>query len=317
MQALGSAPSGADAPLVAVLDRIAAVSVELAERIGRGGIDENLGGTAGKNTGGDTQKALDVIADEAFMAALEDGGDIRHYASEEQDGVVTMSREGAYALAIDPLDGSSNIDTNVSIGAIFGIYPAAGKPEESFLRPGSDMVAAGYTIFGPQCALVVTLGDGVLVYVLAPGTGRFHLLDSAPAISTDTNEYAINSSNHRHWGAPVRAYIDDLQAGLDGPVGKNFNMRWVGSLVAETHRILARGGVFLYPGDGRDGYARGRLRYIYECAPIAFLVEQAGGHATDGAKRILDATPDGLHARTPLVFGSSSEVERVAAYNAR
>ena len=314
MGALNTRPSGADGPLAAELDRIAGVAAVLAERIARDGIEGDLAAAAGgANADGDARKALDVVADEAFLAAM-GGGNVRHYASEEQDTVVEMDKGGAFAVAIDPLDGSSNIDANVSIGSIFGIYAAADNPESSFLRPGRDLLAAGYAIYGPQCTLVATLGDGVLQYVLDPGTGTFHLLDTEAAIPPDTNEYAVNASNHRHWEAPVRNYIGDLQAGGDGPVGKDFNMRWVGSLVADAHRILARGGVFLYPGDGRDGYANGRLRYVYECAPIAFIVEQAGGLATDGAQPILDAEPDRLHARTPLVFGSAGEVGRVAAY---
>lgn len=314
MNVLDRIPPGADPALAAEIDRIAGVAADLARRIARGGIDENLGGAAGTNTDGDAQKALDVIADKAFMAALQ-GSNIRHYASEEQDDVVTMNPGGHLALAIDPLDGSSNIDTNVSIGTIFGIYPASDDPQASFLRPGRDLLASGYAIFGPQCALMVTLGDGVLRYVLDPETGRFHLIETVAAIPTDSREYAINASNYRHWHAPVRAYIDDRVAGADGPTGTDFNMRWIASLVAETHRILTRGGIFLYPADARPRYARGRLRYVYECAPIAFLIEQAGGRATDGEERILDTRPDSLHARTPFVFGSANKVARVATYH--
>lgn len=314
MQALDQMPPGADPALAAEIDRLAAVAAALARRIARGGIDEALGGAVGTNTDGDAQKALDVIADEAFMAALR-GGEVRHYASEEQQEVVTLNPEGRFALAIDPLDGSSNIDTNVSIGTIFGIYPAEAAPEASFLRPGRDLLASGYAIFGPQCALLVTLGAGVLKYVLDPETGRFALTAPPAPIPADSTEYAINASNYRHWSAPIRAYVDDRVAGAEGPTGHDFNMRWIASLVAETHRILTRGGIFLYPGDARKGYANGRLRYVYECAPIALLVEQAGGRATDGQTRILDAAPDALHARTPFVFGSSSKVARVATYH--
>ncbi|MDE4192811.1 class 1 fructose-bisphosphatase [Phaeobacter gallaeciensis] len=314
MKTLDQVPQGAEPALVAELDRLAGVAAELAQRIARGGIDENLAGAAGTNTDGDAQKALDVIADEAFMTALREG-DVRHYASEEQDTVVTMNPEGQFAIAIDPLDGSSNIDTNVSIGTIFGIYPAADTPEASFLRPGRDLLASGYAIFGPQCALIVTLGDGVLKYVLDPQSGTFRLLGQVAEIAPDSNEYAINTSNYRHWSKPIRAYIDDRVAGTEGPSGADSNMRWIASLVAETHRILTRGGIFLYPADGRQGYGRGRLRYVYECAPIAFLIEQAGGRATDGQDPILDAVPDTLHMRTPFVFGSSNKVARVATYH--
>lgn len=314
MNTLDEVPHDADPMLCEELDRMAAVFRSLAIRIARGGIDEDLGGAAGTNTDGDAQKALDVIADEAFMEALQ-GGQIRHYASEEQDSVVTLNPNGKFALAIDPLDGSSNIDTNVSIGTIFGIYPAEDTPETSFLRPGRDLLASGYAIFGPQCALLITFGNGVLKYVLEPETGRFRLLGRTRPIPADSVEYAINASNYRHWEAPIRAYVDDRVAGHEGPTGTDFNMRWIASLVAETHRILTRGGIFLYPRDDRPGYEHGRLRYVYECAPIAFLIEQAGGRATDGQERLLDAIPDTLHARSPFVFGSTNKVARVATYH--
>ena len=314
MQALDQMPHGADPALAAEIDRIAGVAAELARRIARGGISEHLGSAAGTNSDGDAQKALDVIADAAFMAALK-GGEARHYASEEQDSVVTLNPQGRFAIAIDPLDGSSNIDTNVSVGTIFGIYPAEAMPGASFLRRGRALLAAGYAIYGPQCALVVTLGDGVLKYVLDPDTGRFVLTGRIAPIPAEATEYAINASNYRHWGAPIRAYIDDRVAGSEGPTGVDFNMRWIASLVAETHRILSRGGIFLYPGDDRPGYRNGRLRYVYECAPIAFLIEQAGGRATDGLENVLDALPDSLHARIPFVFGSANKVARVATYH--
>ena len=314
MKTLDQVPKDSDPALVAELDRLAGVAASLARRIARGGIDENLGGAAGTNTDGDAQKALDVIADEAFMEALAQGN-TRHYASEEQDSVVTMNPEGLFAIAIDPLDGSSNIDTNVSIGTIFGIYPAMDTPEASFLRPGRDLLAAGYAIYGPQCALILTLGDGVLKYVLDPEVGQFRLIGKLGRIAPDSKEYAINTSNYRHWGTAIRAYIDDRVAGSEGPAGSDFNMRWIASLVAETHRILTRGGIFLYPADDRQGYGQGRLRYVYECAPIAMLIEQAGGRATDGLEPILDRVPDALHMRTPFVFGSANKVARVATYH--
>lgn len=299
--------------LGAIVARLAGVMVSIAGRIARGGIDEDLGGARGTNNDGDSQKALDVIADEAFMAALA-GSAVRYYASEEQDTVCELNAKGRLALAIDPLDGSSNIDVNVSIGTIFGIYAAATTAEGSFLRPGNDLLAAGYAIYGPQCCLMISFGDGVRKYVLDPATGCFVLVNARVQVPDQSNEFSINASNYRHWPAPVRAFVDDCVAGADGPRGKNFNMRWIASLVAETHRILTRGGIFLYPSDGRKGYERGRLRMVYECAPIAFLITQAGGQATDGSASILSATPQHLHERTPLIFGSSSKVARVTAY---
>lgn len=295
------------------VELLARVCAGVAHRIARGGIDEHLGEARGTNTDGDSQKALDVIADQAFVEALQDGP-VRHYASEEQDGVVTLNPQGTLALAIDPLDGSSNIDTNVSIGTIFAIHDAAQTPEASFLRPGRQMRAAGYAIYGPQCCLVLTLGEGVLKYVLDPDSRTFRLVGTMGPIPPESTEYAINASNYRHWPKPIRAYVDDRVAGSEGPMGRDFNMRWIASLVAETHRILTRGGIFLYPADSRKGYEQGRLRMVYECAPIAFLIEQAGGRATDGRDAILDAVPTALHARTPFVFGSANKVARVASY---
>jgi fructose-1,6-bisphosphatase I len=301
-------------PLRPVIVALCRVANDLALTIARGPLGGALGDAVGENTDGDSQKALDVLADEAFAAALA-GTDVRWYASEEQDSVVALNEGGLYALAIDPLDGSSNIDVNVSIGTIFSIFEARDDAESSVLRPAREQIAGGYIIYGPLTALVVTFGDGVLHYIRDPETRAFTLVDGAMTIPSTSSEFAINASNYRHWSKPVRAYIDDCLAGATGPRAKNFNMRWVASLVAEAHRILTRGGIFLYPSDGREGYANGRLRMVYECAPIAFLVEQAGGRATDGAEPIMQRGATTLHGRTPFVFGSAEKVDRVAAYH--
>lgn len=303
-------PPALRAPLAA----LASVARDLSARIARGPLGGALGDHVGENADGDRQKALDVIADDAFAAALTGTG-IRWYASEEREGVEPLDAEGAWALAIDPLDGSSNIDVNVSIGTIFAIFPAKEDAEASFLRLAEEQVAAGYVIYGPQTALLVTFGDGVMFYILDREEGRFRRVTDRLTMPKASSEFAINASNYRHWSKPVRAYIDDCIAGDSGLGARNFNMRWVASLVAETHRILTRGGIFLYPSDTRAGYERGRLRMVYECAPIAMLVEQAGGHATDGSDRILGQTATGLHARTPFVFGTADEVNRVTAYH--
>jgi fructose-1,6-bisphosphatase I len=298
-----------------VFGRLAGVVAGIARRIARDGIDEELGSAIGTSgAGGDRQKALDLIADDAFRAALA-GSAVRFYASEEQETAIELNPAGRLALAIDPLDGSSNIDVDVSIGTIFGIYPAASTAEASFLRPGAELIAAGYAVYGPQCCLAASFGDGVMKYVLDPETGAFVLVARDLRVPEQSAEFAINASNYRHWPAPIRAYIDDCVAGAEGPRARDFNMRWVASLVAEAHRILTRGGVFLYPRDDRKGYELGRLRLVYECAPIAFLITKAGGGATDGQDPILDRVPDGLHARTPFVFGSAEKVARVAAYH--
>ncbi|MGV6872026.1 class 1 fructose-bisphosphatase [Pseudochelatococcus sp. B33] len=298
-----------------VVDRIAGVVADLSRRIASSGPDEALGRQAeGDRGGGDVQKALDVIADEAFRTALA-GSQVRFLVSEEQEEALTLNPEGSLALAIDPLDGSSNIEANAPIGSIFAIYPAGASPTDSFLRPGHEMRGAGYAIYGPQCCLMLSFGNGVQKYLLDPETRNFRLAENGLSIARKSWEFAINASNYRHWSRPIRAWVDDCMAGATGPRERNFNMRWLASLVGETHRILTRGGVFLYPADARRGYERGRLRYLYECAPIAFIVEQAGGHATDAINRILDHTPQSLHERSPFVFGSTDNVARVAAYH--
>lgn len=301
------------APLRPVISALCDVAAGLSDTISRGPLGPALAESVGNNTDGDVQKALDVMADEAFAGALSGTG-VRWYASEEREEVIEIDVNGALALAIDPLDGSSNIDANVSIGTIFGIQPATDDAEGTFLRDGNSLLASGYFIYGPQTALVVTFGDGVRQFIWDREARQFIEAETAPCIPDTSSEFAINASNYRHWPKPVRAYIDDCLAGAEGPRGKNFNMRWVASLVAETHRIMCRGGIFLYPSDGRKGYENGRLRLVYECAPIAFLVEQSGGKATTGTARVLDQVPAHLHARTPLIFGTADKVDRVATY---
>lgn len=298
-------------------EEIARAAVQLAGIIARNGLEQALGASAGTNSDGDTQKALDVLADDLFLQAAR-RAKLCHYASEEQDEVIGLAEAApgaGWAMAIDPLDGSSNIDTNVSIGTIFSIYPAAATPEASFLRPVREQAGAGYVIYGPQVALLMSFGRGVQRYVLDPETRAFVLVDPQVAIAPESSEFAVNASNYRHWPQPIRAYVDDCVAGAEGPRAKNFNMRWIASLVAEAHRIFARGGVFLYPADARKGYERGRLRLVYECAPIAFLCQQAGGGATDGTDPILSLRAETLHQRTPFVFGSLSKTARIAAYH--
>ncbi|MFT4999029.1 MAG: fructose-1,6-bisphosphatase I, partial [Planctomycetota bacterium] len=240
---------------------------------------------------------------------------VRWYASEEREEVIECNPKGRLALATDPLDGSSNIDVNVSIGTIFSIFEAKDSANDSFLRPGTEQIVAGYIIYGPQTGLMVSFGKGTQFFLLDPDLGKFVLVNEAVRVPEASSEFAVNASNYRHWSKPVRAYIDDCLAGETGPRGKNFNMRWVASLVAEAHRIITRGGIFLYPSDARKGYEDGRLRMIYECAPIAMLVEQAGGEATDGSDRLLEQTVKTLHGRTPLVFGTPDKVNRVATYH--
>ena len=302
------------ANLGAVVSAMCMVGEAMAHKIARGALEGAMGAAVGDNTDGDVQKALDVIADEMFFAALKPT-DVKWYASEEQEEVAECNPAGTLALATDPLDGSSNIDVNVSIGTIFSIFNAKPDANDSFLRPGTEQVAAGYIIYGPQTGLMVSFGKGTQFFILDPDRNEFVLLNEAVKVPESSNEFSINASNYRHWTKPVRAYIDDCLAGETGPRGKNFNMRWVASLVAEAHRIITRGGIFLYPRDARKGYENGRLRMVYECAPIAMLVEQAGGMATDGCDRLLEQRVKTLHARTPLIFGTPDKVGRVATYH--
>jgi fructose-1,6-bisphosphatase I len=219
-------------------------------------------------------------------------------------------------VATDPLDGSSNIDTNVSVGTIFSILPSIRGDDDScrLLQPGTEQLAAGYVIYGPQTALVMTLGDGCMIFTLDPVSAKFRLTSTAIEVPEYTNEFAINSSNSRQWDGHIKAYVDDCLEGEDGPHGTNYNMRWIASLVAECHRILSRGGIFLYPADIRKGYSTGRLRLVYECNPIAFLIEQAGGYASNGTQRIMELQPKSAHERVPMIFGSKHEVKLVEQY---
>ena len=312
-------PKDLDLDLVETVDKIAKVACHLSYLISIGSLSSiSLNQETSTNSDGDKQKALDVYADEAYLAEIKNSP-VKFYASEEQDEVIDLESDGRLALAIDPLDGSSNIDTNVSIGSIFSIRRISEKQtldkNNIFLAAGSEQIAAGYIIFGPQTMFVVTFGNGVKSYILDRNKNLFIDAKIETSIPADTREYAVNASNARHWEKRMKNYIDDSIAGKSGPRGIDFNMRWVASLVAETHRILSRGGIFIYPADSRKGYEKGRLRMVYECAPIAFLIEQAGGAATDSFNRILDLEVDELHQRTPFAFGSKNEIARLQAYN--
>lgn len=270
------------------------------------------------NFGGDRQHELDVHADEAFLGALREVP-VALYCSEEMSGVVVLNPDCDLAIAIDPLDGSSNIDTNVSIGTIFAILPVVGNPADdpnaTFLQPGRNQVAAGFFIYGPQLGLALTLGSGTHVFVFSQRLETFVQAYEGRQIPPRANEFAINASNYRHWHEPVRLYVDDCLKGVEGPRERDFNMRWIASLVADTYRILMRGGVFLYPADQRKGYSQGRLRLVYEANPIAMLVEQAGGAATDCIVPILDIVPESPHQKVSLVFGAAREIARIGRYH--
>lgn len=306
-------------PAAKVLREIAATAIEMADLIGLGHLYGRLGASRDStNTDGDVQKELDVLANNMFVEAFR-RAPVLGVVSEELSEPLALDPTAPLVVAIDPLDGSSNIDANVSIGTIFSILPAlpnASTPEAHFLQPGRAQIAAGFVIYGPQTSLVFTLGAGATeIFTLDWREERFYRAVSGLDIPKDSAEYAINASNYRHWEAPVRAYIDDCAQGVEGPMKRNHNMRWVASLVAEAYRILLRGGVFLYPGDQRAGYADGRIRLLYEASPVALIVERAGGVATNCALPILDLVPTAIHARAPLVFGSADQVHLIARYH--
>ncbi|PHR57226.1 MAG: class 1 fructose-bisphosphatase [Robiginitomaculum sp.] len=293
------------------LTALAHSAVEISLLCARGPLDTAFGALAGsENADGDSQKALDVLTDEIITAALKTVP-VAYYASEEQDDLITLDTSKPLAVASDPLDGSSNIDTNVSIGTIFSIFEAKESAHASFFRPGTEQLVGGFFVYGPQTSLVITTGNGTELYVLDRADNRFKLAIAKMNIVEQAKEYAINASNFQHWTSPTRAYIEECQMGKNGALGEKQNMRWIGSLVADANRILMRGGIFLYPQDDRKGYELGRLRLLYEAAPVAFIIEQAGGLATDGTNRILDKKLETLHERIPFVFGSKNQVNRV------
>lgn len=305
-----------------LLEIVARACKSIAISVNKGALGEVLGTAGTQNVQGEVQKKLDVISNEVLIEANEWGGHLAAMASEEMDSIhVVPNRypQGEYLLLFDPLDGSSNIDVNVSIGTIFSVLRKVGHTrgvaEEDFLQPGKQQAAAGYCVYGPQTVLVLTVGSGVAMFTLDRETGSWVLTQSEVSIPEDTKEFAINMSNMRHWAAPVKRYIDECLAGKEGPRGKDFNMRWVASMVADVHRILTRGGVFLYPWDQREPDKPGKLRLMYEANPMAFIVEQAGGAATNGRQRILDLVPEKLHERVSVVLGSKNEVQRVTDYH--
>ena len=314
---------GLDANLRLLIETVARACKTISHAVGQGALGGVLGSAETTNIQGETQKKLDVLANEILVEANEWGGHLAGMASEEMDqplGIPVAYPRGHYLLLFDPLDGSSNIDVNVSIGTIFSVLPApAGMTEDderAFLQPGTNQVAAGYAVYGPQTMLVLTVGQGVVSFTLDRSTGSFILTQENIRIPPDTREFAINMSNWRHWAAPVRRYVEQCLAGKEGVRGKDFNMRWIASMVADVHRIMQRGGVFMYPWDKREPDKPGKLRLMYEANPMALLVEQAGGSATDGTHRILDIVPTRLHQRVSVMLGSRNEVAHLVQLHA-
>jgi fructose-1,6-bisphosphatase I len=312
------------ADLRLLLEVVARACKSISHAVNKGALGGVLGSAESENVQGEVQKKLDIIANEVLLEANEWGGHLAAMASEEMDSIYLVPNrypQGEYLLLFDPLDGSSNIDVNVSIGTIFSVLKKTegeqGVTEQDFLQPGKNQVAAGYCVYGPQTTLVLTVGDGVAMFTLDREQGSFVLTQENVQVPADTKEFAINMSNMRHWDEPVRRYIDECLQGKEGPRGKDFNMRWIASMVADVHRILTRGGVFMYPWDKREPHKPGKLRLLYEANPMSWLIEQAGGAATNGKERILDLQPNQLHERVSVVLGSRNEVERVTQYHVK
>ncbi len=313
-----------NADLRLLIETVARACKAISTRVNKGALADGHGTTGDENVQGEAVQKLDALSNEILLEANEWGGNLAALASEEMElphPIPTHFPKGEYLLLFDPLDGSSNINVNISVGTIFSVLRcpkmADGslcEPNEAaFLQPGRTQVAAGFAVYGPTTVLVLTLGDGAHAFTLDRETYTFVLTHPDIRIPADTAEFAINISNQRRWEPPVKRYIEECLAGKDGPRGKDFNMRWVASMVADVFRVLSRGGIFMYPRDAKN--KDGRLRLMYEANPMSFIVEQAGGAATDGRTRILDLKPTGLHQRVAVILGSKNEVEVVTSYH--
>jgi fructose-1,6-bisphosphatase I len=305
-----------------LIEVVARACKRISIAVGKGALGGVLGSAGTENVQGETQKKLDVLSNEILLEANEWGGHLAALASEEMDDPHPIPHrypKGEYLLVFDPLDGSSNIDVNISVGTIFSVLrcPEGSKAptEADFMQPGTAQVAAGYSVYGPSTQLVLTVGNGVHGFTLDREMGSFIYTHPDMTIPADTKEYAINGSNERFWEAPVQRYVSELKAGAEGPRGRDFNTRWVASMVADVHRILTRGGIFMYPMDSKMKDKGGKLRLMYEANPMAMIVEAAGGAASTGRERILDVKPVKLHQRVPVILGSRNEVERVVSYH--
>lgn len=303
-----------------VIRNITIASKEISHKLGQGELAGILGSSVTENVQGETQKILDILSNDVLKQILLEDGSVRGVGSEEEDYTVAGSDYGDYLVMFDPLDGSSNIDVGLSVGTIFSIIQVAegekrlGSDQEIFLQPGRKQVAAGYVLYGPSAMLVLTTGNGVNFFTLDRHLGEYVLTKENVQIPADTNEFAINMSNQRFWEEGMQNYIADCLAGETGPLGKRYNMRWVASMVAEVHRILVRGGIFMYPWDSREPEKAGKLRLMYEGNPMAMLIEQAGGAATTGRMNIMDVQPNDIHQRVPIMLGSKNEVNKAMSY---
>ncbi len=304
-----------------LLNNIVTACKQISHLVNQGDLVGILGSAESENVQGEVQKKLDIITHDIMVNALNWTGQLAGMASEEVDNIIAIPEaypKGKYLVLFDPLDGSSNIDLNLTVGTIFSIlrYAEGGEPTvEDFLRPGTEQVCAGFVLYGPSTMMVLTTGHGVNGFTLDQDIGEFILTHPTIRIPEEASEFAINMSNQRFWEKPVQRYVEECLQGVEGPRGKDFNMRWLASLVAEVYRILTRGGIFMYPYDFKDPSKAGRLRLLYEANPMAFIIEQAGGACSTGRERILDIKPTEIHQRVPLVLGSKKEVERIVKYH--
>ena len=313
---------GATGDFTSLLNDIVTAIKVISNTVNKGDLMGVLGSAGSENIQGETQKKLDVITNDVMLRSNEWAGHLAAMASEEMEDIFLIPSQfprGKYLLVFDPLDGSSNIDVNISVGTIFSILRCPEGVSEptaaDFLQPGTKQVAAGYALYGPSTMIMLTTGQGVNGFTLDRDVGEFLLTHRDVRITPDTHEFAINASNERFWEEPVQRYVQECLQGKEGPRGENFNMRWVASMVAEVHRILIRGGIFMYPKDTKDPKKAGKLRLMYEANPMSFIVEQAGGLSSTGRERIMDIQPNGLHQRVPVILGSRNEVERIVSYH--
>jgi len=313
---------GATGDFTSLLNDVVSACKVISNLVEKGAINGMSGAAESENVQGETQKKLDIITNDVFIASNEWAGHLAAMASEEEDDIYPIPAQypkGKYLMSFDPLDGSSNIDVNISVGTIFSITKCPegieSPTKEDFLIPGTEQICAGYALYGPSTMLVLTTGNGVNGFTLDRNIGEFILTHPNMTIPEDTREFAINSSNQRFWEAPVQRYVDECTQGADGPRGENFNMRWVASMVAEVHRILVRGGIFMYPKDTKDPSKAGKLRIMYEANPMSMIVEQAGGVSHTGYERIMEIKPNDIHQRVPVILGSKNEVDRVVGYH--
>jgi len=315
---------GATGDFTSLLNDIVTACKVISNMVNKGELIGVLGSAESENVQGETQKKLDILTNEVFLKSNEWAGHLSAMASEEMDDIYEIPSQyprGKYLLTFDPLDGSSNTDVNVSVGTIFSVLRCPGERvcpnTEGFLQPGVQQVAAGYALYGPSTMMVLTTGNGVNGFTLDQDIGEFILTHPNMTIPEDTREFAINASNMRHWEAPVKRYVDEALAGKEGVRGEDFNMRWIASMVAEVHRILTRGGIFMYPIDAKmkANGTEGKLRLMYEANPMSMIVEQAGGASSTGRERIMEIKPQGLHQRVPVILGSRNEVERLIEYH--